>query len=276
MLTNTKTLGLNAAFLQEIKEDNLHLRELLGVVAEVLTSLGLEVTTGVGGSGVVGVLRKGSSSRSVGFRADMDALPIQSTSSASYRSEIDGRHHGCGHDGHTAMLLGAAQALSESGEFDGTVHFIFQPNEEEGLGAQAMIDDGLFEKWGIDEVYALHCAPGVEIGSFETRAGPMMTFEDNFEIRLSGIGGHASAPHLSDDVMVAGAAVVTALQTIVARSVSPMQSGVVSVTGFETDGSRNLLPSNVVIRGDTRGLDQEIRGAHRRRHRENAGLRSLL
>jgi hippurate hydrolase len=166
------------------------------------------------------------------------------------------------------MLLGAAKQLATDGVFDGAVHFIFQPNEEEGLGAQAMIDDGLFDRRSIDEVYGLHCVPGLAAGHFATRTGPMMTFEDNFVIRLAGVGGHSSAPHMTYDPLVAGAELVTALQTVVARSVSPMQSGVVSVTEFDTDGSRNVLPSNVVIRGDTRGLDPEVQGTIERRIRE--------
>jgi len=157
------------------------------------------------------------------------------------------------------MLLGAARELALSGDFDGTVHFIFQPNEEEGQGAQAMIDDGLFERWSIDEVYGMHCAPGVPAGHLALRSGPMMAFEDNFVIHVRGRGGHASAPHMTLDPMVPAAEVVVALQTVVSRSLSPMDSGVVSVTEFVTDGSRNVLPSTVTIRGDTRGFTAVVR-----------------
>ena len=236
-------------------------------VASLLESFGIEVETGVGGTGVVGVLRRGSAEHGIGLRADMDALPIQTHSTTGYRSEVDGRHHGCGHDGHTAMLVGAAKQLALDGEFDGTVTFIFQPNEEEGLGAQAMIDDGLFERWTIDEIYGMHCTPGLPAGSFALRPGPMMAFEDDFVIELRGRGGHASAPHLSNDAMVPAAEVVVALQTVVSRSLDPMDSSVVSVTGFMTDGSRNVLPGSVTIRGDTRGFSTEVRHMIERRIR---------
>lgn len=233
--------------------------ETAAKVGTLLRSFGLDVESGVGHTGVVGTLRRGTGGRGIGLRADMDALPIQTVSTAEHRSRTDGHHHGCGHDGHAAMLLGAATELSSSGRFDGTVSFIFQPNEEEGLGAQAMIDDGLFERWPIDEVYGMHCAPGLPVGNFAMRAGPMMTFEDNFVIEISGRGGHSSAPHLTLDPLVAGAEVVTALQTVVARSLNPLESGVVSITEFETDGSRNVIPSRVMIRGDTRGFDAAVR-----------------
>lgn len=227
-------------------------------VASVLGSVGVEVEQGVGGSGVVGRLQKGTAARGIGLRADMDALPIQSTSDAPYRSQIDGRHHGCGHDGHTAMLLGAAAVLADTGAFDGTVHFIFQPNEEEGQGAQAMIDDGLFERWRIDEVYGMHCAPNIPVGHFWMRPGPMMTFEDNFVIELHGRGGHSSAPHMLNDPMIAAAQIILVLQTVVSRSLSPLEAGVISVTELTTDGSRNVTPSRVTIRGDTRGFDDDV------------------
>ena len=227
-------------------------------VASVLDSVGVEVTEGVGVTGVIGRLRRGSAARGIGLRADMDALPIQSTSDVPYRSQIHGQHHGCGHDGHTAMLLGAAATLADTGAFDGSVHFIFQPNEEEGHGAQAMIDDGLFERWQIDEVYGMHCAPSIPAGHFSLRSGPMMTFEDNFVIELDGRGGHSSAPHMGNDPMIAAAQIVSALQTVVSRSLSPLESGVISVTELTTDGSRNVIPSRVTIKGDTRGYNDGV------------------
>ncbi|GMR02872.1 MAG: M20 aminoacylase family protein [Acidimicrobiia bacterium] len=234
-------------------------------VASLLVSFGVDVETGVGRTGVVGVLRRGNGKHSIGLRADMDALPIETHSTTEYRSRVDGRHHGCGHDGHTAMLLGAARELALNGDFDGTVHFIFQPNEEEGLGAQAMIDDGLFERWSIDEVYGMHCVPGVPAGHFALRSGPMMAFEDDFVIHIRGRGGHASAPNMTFDPMVPAAELVVALQTVVSRSLSPMDGGVVSVTEFVTDGSRNVLPSTVTIRGDARGFTAVVRETIERR-----------
>lgn len=242
--------------------------ETAELVASVLSSEEVEIETGVGQTGVVASIRRGDGRHGVGMRADMDALPIQTTLTHDGRSEIGGRHHGCGHDGHTTMLLGAAVALARSGDFNGEAHCIFQPNEEEGLGAQAMIGDGLFERWRIDEVYGLHCTPGMEIGTFAMRPGPMMTFEDDFVVVLGGLGGHSSAPHLSRDPLVAAAEVILGLQTIVSRTLSPVESGVVSVTELITDGSRNLIPSNVVIKGDTRGYKAEVGETIERRLRD--------
>lgn len=237
-------------------------------VAELLRGFGLEVHTGIGQTGLVAVLRRGTSNRSVGLRADMDALPILEANDLEYKSENDGVFHGCGHDGHTVMLLGAAKRLSQSTSFDGTVIFIFQPNEEEGLGANAMIDDGLFERFPVDSVYGMHNMPGIPVGEFAVRKGPIMAFEDNFVITVTGRGGHASMPHISIDPMVIGAEIVLALQTIVARTINPQQWGVVSVTELQTDGARNVLPSNVVIKGDTRGIDVEVQELIERRIRE--------
>lgn len=227
-------------------------------VAELLTSFGLEVHTGVGKTGVVGVLQKGNGTASIGLRADMDALPITETGTPQYRSTTDGIMHACGHDGHTAMLLGAASYLSSHGDFSGKVVFVFQPNEEHGLGAVAMLEDGLFDQFPVDAVYGLHNIPGMPIGQFSTRAGPVTASESLFEIEISAQGGHAALPHMGVDAIVVGAEVVSSLQTIVSRKLNPGLNGVVSVTEFVTDGKRNVLPGHAVLRGDARALTPEI------------------
>ena len=237
-------------------------------VAGLLEAFGIEVHTGIGGTGVVGVLRRGDSERAIGLRADIDALPIEEHNDFEYRSVNERRFHGCGHDGHTAMLLAAAETLASKDSIDGTVHFIFQPNEENGLGALAMMKDGLFERFAMDAVYGMHNMPGIPAGSFAVRKGPMMTFEDNFVIRVAGLGGHASMPNRTRDPVVVAAEIITALQTIVARSLNPMLSGVVSVTEIHTDGARNVIPSNVTIKGDTRGLTREAQSLIETRMRE--------
>ncbi len=228
------------------------------LVAERLDDAGLEVTTGVGGSGVVGTLRRGTDERSIGLRADLDALPIDERGDAPYASEIAGAHHGCGHDGHITMLVGAAQTLARAEGFDGAVQFIFQPAEETGRGAQAMIDDGLFDRFPMDAVFGLHNLPGLPVGHLATRDGVFTAFEDVFTIRIDGSGGHASAPERTVDPLVTGAEVVLALQTIVSRAVAPADHAVVSMTEFVTDGARNVIPGQVTIRGDTRGFDDRV------------------
>ena len=227
-------------------------------VAELLTSFGLEVHTGIGQTGVVGVLQQGNGTPAIGLRADMDALPISELGSHSYRSSTDGVMHACGHDGHTTMLLGAAAYLAKHGDFSGTVVFIFQPNEEHGLGAVAMLEDGLFEQYPVDAVYGLHNIPGMPIAQFGTRAGPVTASESLFEIEISAQGGHAALPHMGVDAIVVGAEVVGSLQTIVSRKLNPGLNGVVSVTEFNTDGKRNVLPGNAVLRGDARALTPQI------------------
>ena len=227
-------------------------------VAELLTEFGLEVHTGVGNTGVVGVLRKGSGERMLGLRADMDALKIQEQNAFEYRSVNDGKMHACGHDGHTAMLLGAAQYLASDGDFDGSVAFIFQPAEEHGEGARAMIADGLFERFPIDSVYAIHNFPSIETGKFAVRAGSIMAAEDNFEITINGVGHHAAMPHLGKDAIVIGAEIVSAMQTLVSRSLDPLDSAVVSFTEFITNGTVNVVPGHVVLKGDTRSLTTAV------------------
>lgn len=224
------------------------------LVSRELRDLGLEVHEGVGGTGVVAVLRKGGSDRAIGLRADMDALAIQEQNDFDHCSRHEGRMHACGHDGHTAMLLGAAELLAGTVEFDGTVVFIFQPAEEHGRGAIAMIEDGLFERFPVQAVYALHNMPSLPAGHFAVRPGPIMAAEDNFEITIHGKGGHAALPHLTVDPIVVGAEVVLALQTLISRTLDPAQNAVLSVTDFKTDGTVNVIADKVVLSGDTRSF----------------------
>jgi len=223
-------------------------------VAQLLAEFGLEVHTGIGNTGVVGVLRKGNSERMLGMRADMDALKIHEQNSFDHRSLNDGKMHACGHDGHTAMLLGAAQYLASDGNFDGSAVFIFQPAEEHGEGARAMLADGLFERFPVDAVYAIHNFPSLETGKFAVRAGSIMAAEDNFEITVNAVGHHAAMPHLGKDAIVIGAQIVSAMQTLVSRSLDPLDSAVVSFTEFVTNGTVNVVPGQVVLKGDTRSL----------------------
>ena len=228
------------------------------IVAEHLRDLGLEVHEGVG---VVGILKSGKGNRAIGLRADMDALPIQEQSRYDYASTTPGVMHACGHDGHTTMLLGAAELLAGSPEFDGTVVFIFQPNEEHGLGALAMIDEGLLTQHPIDEVYGIHNLPGAPTGQVSTRVGQICASESLFEIRITGKGGHASMPHVGVDAITVGAEMVMALQTIISRKMPPSSGAVVSVTEFITDGQRNVLPGQAILKGDVRARHPEDRQA---------------
>ncbi|NEJ71296.1 amidohydrolase [Rhizobium phaseoli] len=231
-------------------------------VARKLREFGLdEVVEGVGGTGVVGTLKRGGGNRSIALRADMDALRISEQGERPYRSQTAGVMHACGHDGHTAMLLGAARMLAKDGNFDGTVRFIFQPAEEWGKGALAMLADGLMIRFPFDEIYGLHNMPGLPVGVFETRAGAIMSAEDNFEIVLKGVGGHAARPHSGNEVLVAACALVTTLQTIVSRRLDPTDIGVVSVTELLTDGTRNALPGLARILGDARSFRPEVSAA---------------
>jgi hippurate hydrolase len=228
-------------------------------VAAKLREFGFdEVAEGIGGTGVVGTLKRGNGNRAIALRADMDALRIAEQGELSYRSQTPGTMHACGHDGHTTMLLGAAKLLAQEGVFDGTVRFIFQPAEEWGKGALAMLADGLIERFPFDEIYGLHNMPGLPVGHFETRVGPIMSAEDNFEIVLKGVGGHAARPHSGNEVLVAACATVMHLQTIVSRRLNPADIGVVSVTELITDGTRNALPGLSRILGDARSFRPEI------------------
>ena len=226
-------------------------------VANLLKDFGIEVHQGIAKTGVVGVLKKGNSNKSIGIRADMDALPINEINTFSYKSTIENRMHACGHDGHTTMLLGAAKYLAEQGSFDGTVYFIFQPDEENCFGAKTMIEEGLFTKFSIDEVYGMHNIPGMEAGTFGTRKGGITTSENLFQISINGKGGHAALPHMSKDTITIGSQIIVALQTIVSRKLDPVDAGVVSVTEFITDGKKNVLPGNGLIKGDARAFNEK-------------------
>ena len=227
-------------------------------IAAQLRDLGLEVHEG---AGVVGVLRAGQGNRAIGLRADMDALPISETSMHEYASQAPGVMHACGHDGHTTMLLGAAERLANERDFDGTVVFLFQPNEELGLGAKAMIDEGVLEQFPIDEVYAIHNLPGAPLGQISTRSGIICSSETLFEISVKGQGGHASMPQAGVDAITVAAEMVLALQTIAARKLAPGAGAVVSVTEILTDGQRNVLPGQAFLKGDFRARTPQDRTA---------------
>jgi hippurate hydrolase len=243
-------------------------------VAERLRQFGCdEVATGLGRTGVVGVIKgrkpagKGDL-RAIGLRADMDALPIEEATNLPYASKTLGKMHACGHDGHTAMLLGAARYLSETRNFAGEAVVIFQPAEEGGFGAAAMIKDGLFERFAIDQVYGMHNGPGIPIGSFAIRPGPIMASTDAVDIRIEGRGGHAARPHISIDSVMVGAQLIVALQSIVSRSVDPLESAVISICEFHAGNARNVIPQTAELKGTVRTLTKEVRGLVEKRVRE--------
>jgi len=232
------------------------------VVAEKLRDFGCdEVVTGLGRTGVVGVIRgkRTASGRVIGLRADMDALPIREVTGKGYASTVDGAMHACGHDGHTAMLLGAARYLAETRTFDGTAVVIFQPAEEGGGGGRAMVEDGLMERFGIEEVYGMHNKPGLPVGAFAIRKGPIMAATDEFTIDITGRGGHAARPHDTIDPIIVGTQIVQALQTIASRSVDPIHSVVVSVTKFHAGDAYNVIAETARIGGTVRTLDAGVR-----------------
>jgi amidohydrolase len=228
------------------------------IVADSLREIGLEVHTGIGGTGVVGVLRSGSSDRSLALRADMDALPIREDTGLAYASQTPGVFHGCGHDGHVAMLLGAARHLVRTRRFDGTVNFIFQPAEEGLGGARQMIADGLFERFPTDQVYALHNWPDLPAGTAMTRPGPIMAAADRFEILLEGRGGHSAMPHQTPDAILAASDLVTQLNSIISRRIPPTSSAVLSVTQIEGGHAHNVLPAQVRVVGTVRTFEPEV------------------
>ena len=228
------------------------------IVAAQLRALGITVTEGIGGTGLVGTLAKGSSPRSIGLRADMDALGFEEKTGLAWASTHPGVFHGCGHDGHTAMLLGAARFIKDTVDFDGVVHFIFQPAEEGSAGARAMIEDGLFERFPCDEVYALHNWPELPAGQFQTRAGPIMAAADRIGITLTCRGGHAAQPHLTSDALLAAADLVLQLNTIVSRRVPAHEAAVLSVTVVQGGTVHNVIPSQGRIMGTARTFSREV------------------
>lgn len=238
------------------------------LVAEKLAAFGLSVHKGLGRTGVVGTLKAGSGKGAIGLRADMDALPMQEKNDFEYRSVNDGKMHACGHDGHTAMLLGAAKYLAATRRFDGTVHFIFQPAEESGGGGREMVEQGLFEKFPCDSVYGMHNWPGLPVGQFGVRPGPIMASSDIFDIELTGNGCHAAMPHTGIDLVVAASALVQALQTIPSRSVDPLEPAVVSVTQLHAGDAYNVIPGTAVLRGTARAFSPEVQDLIERRMSE--------
>ncbi len=243
-------------------------------VADRLREFGCdEVATGLGRTGVVGVIKgkrpTGSGDiRVIGLRADMDALPIEEATNLPYASKTPGLMHACGHDGHTAMLLGAARYLAETRNFAGDAVVIFQPAEEGGAGADAMIKDGLMDRFGIEQVYGMHNGPGIPVGSFAIRPGPIMAATDSIDIRIEGLGGHAARPHKCIDSVLVGSQLIAALQTIVARTVDPLDSAVISICEFHAGHARNVIPQTAELRGTVRTLTPEVRELVEKRVRE--------
>ncbi|BCH64184.1 amidohydrolase [Agrobacterium vitis] len=244
--------------------------ETAAFVTEKLKEFGVdEVVTGLGRTGVVGLIKgRGDGSRVIGLRADMDALPLQEITGKAWASKTDGRMHACGHDGHTAMLLGAAKYLAENRNFNGSVAVIFQPAEEGGAGALAMVEDGLMERFDIAEVYGMHNMPGMPVGTFAIRKGGIMAAPDKFFITIKGRGGHAAEPHRAIDPIAIGAQIVTNLQMIAARSANPVRSVVVSVTRFQAGTTHNIIPEQAELTGTVRTHDDETQDMAERRIRE--------
>lgn len=238
------------------------------IVANFLAALDIEVHRGIGKTGVIGVLRSGSGGKTIGLRADMDALPMDDAGEQPWKSLHAGRCHACGHDGHTAMLLGAAEILSRDKNFNGTLVFIFQPAEEGQAGAQAMIDDGLFSRFPCDAVYALHNWPELPLGSAQTRAGAIMAAADRFDITVKGGGGHAAQPHLSPDTLLATGELIVQLNTLVARSVDPCEPALLTVTRVQGGFSHNMIPSEASITGTVRTFNPQVQDVIERRLRE--------
>ncbi|WP_350656465.1 M20 aminoacylase family protein [Psychrobacter sp. S1-30-MNA-CIBAN-0213] len=259
---------INETLLGEVKQwrQQIHSQPELGFkefktssfIVDKLQSFGIEVHQGLGGTGVVGTLKNGSGP-TIGIRADIDALPIAEKNTIEHKSTHENCMHACGHDGHTSVLLGTAKHLSQHKNFSGTIHFIFQPAEEVLGGAKAMIDDGLFDKFPMDAVYGLHNWPGLPVGEIAVNSGPMMASFDTFEITLTGKGTHAAMPHLGADPIAAGAALITNIQSIISRRVSPLQSGVISVTQMNSGDTTNVIPDFAILKGTVRSFDMDVR-----------------
>jgi amidohydrolase len=233
-----------------------------GVVAEKLKAFGCdEVATGIGRTGVVGVIRgkAGQGNRTIGLRADMDALPITEATGLPYASTNSGKMHACGHDGHTAMLLGAAKYLAETRNFAGTAVVIFQPAEEGGGGGREMVKDGMMDRFGIEEVYGMHNYPGLPVGSFALRPGPLMASADRLYIDIEGLGGHAARPHVSIDTVLVGAQLINQIQSVVSRNVDPLESAVVSICQFHAGTADNIIPQTAKLSGTARSLSPKVR-----------------
>ena len=262
--------------LHQYPELQFDVHETAKFVEDKLRSFGItDITTGIGRTGVVAVIegRATGSGRTVGLRADMDALPIEEATGLEYASKVPGKMHACGHDGHTAILLGAAQYLAETRNFDGKVVLIFQPAEEGGGGGREMCKDGLMDRWGIDEVYGLHNMPDAEVGSFHIRSGALLAATDDFEITITGQGGHAAAPHEAVDPNVATAHIVLALQSIASRNVDPLKQVVVSVCIMRSDSeASNIIPHRVQLGGTVRTLDSGVRDLAQKRLEEIVDL----
>jgi hippurate hydrolase len=233
-------------------------------VADKLKAFGCdEVVAGIGRTGVVGVIRGnktgGGGRKVIGLRADMDALPLEEATNVPYRSTVPGKMHACGHDGHTAMLLGAAKYLAETRNFAGTAVVIFQPAEEGGGGGRAMVKDGLMERFGIEEVYGMHNYPGMPVGQFSIKPGPIMASADSLTIDIEGKGGHAARPHMSIDTVLVGAQIINQLQSVVSRNVDPLQAAVVSICVFQAGSTDNVIPQTAKLRGTARSLSPDVR-----------------
>lgn len=240
------------------------------LVADKLKSFGCDdVVSGIGRTGVVGVIRgRNAGGKTIGLRADMDALPIAETNDLPYKSTVAGKMHACGHDGHTAMLLGAAKYLAETRNFAGTAVVIFQPAEEGGAGGLAMVKDGMMERFGIDEVYGMHNFPGLPLGQFAIRTGAIMAAADHLTVDIEGVGGHAARPHLSVDPVLVGAQIVNQLQSVVARNVDPLEAAVVSICVFQAGHADNVIPQTAQLRGTVRTLVPHVRELVQTRVRE--------
>lgn len=261
-------MSINETLLGEVKQwrQHIHSQPELGFkefktssfIVDKLKSFGIEVHQGLGGTGVVGILKNGSGS-TIGIRADIDALPIKEQNDIEHKSTHENCMHACGHDGHTSVLLGTAKYLSQHKNFSGTIYFIFQPAEEVLGGAKAMIDDGLFDKFPMDAVYGLHNWPGLPVGEIAVNNGPMMASFDTFEITLTGKGTHAAMPHLGADPIAAGAALITNIQSIVSRRISPLKSGVISVTQMNSGDTTNVIPDYAILKGTVRSFDMDVR-----------------